>query len=501
MTTPVHGIVRAVLAAAGAAGLVYAAGAVSSTVDLAPSSGTTTAAPGASTEAAREVTLSCPGPELRGVAGVADLSVTGTVSAAAAPPQALGVLAPAAGAGGLQLGPSSAQPGPAPQHPARGATIALPLPDASAAVEVRGTGSLAAGLVGLQQWASDTGRLRGLATVPCTPAGSDAWLLGGGGSPGRQERLLLVNPGANEVVAGLSLHGGAGRIDSPTGTGVTVPAHGRAVVLLDALDATEATPAVHVQVSGGTVAAFLSDVWLDGSVPAGADTSPPTAAPARSQVIPVAAFSGAGVVRVAVPGAQEAVVSARLIGPDGGTPLPGTGVTRVAAGAVGQLSMAGAPAGTYAVEVNADVPVVAAAFVQRRAGTDPGDIAWTPSTEPVTGTAGTAFPPPAPGGAAGAAAPARVLSLVATDGPATAQVVTVVAGRATTRQVVLAADTSRTVELGPASSVWVSRVGGPGALRAGVSSTVGKGAAQLVSALPLSDAVVTSLVSTAYPAP
>ncbi len=500
MNVPLHGVTRAVLAAAAAAALVYAAGSVSTSLDLAPSSAAGPTGPGVSTEAARDVVLSCPGPELRGVAGVADVSVSGSVSAAAAPVDALGGLALPGDAGGLQIGPSSADAGATPLSPARGSTVDLPLPDASTAIEVRGTGSLAAGLAATQEWSSDTARVRGLTTVPCRPASADAWLIGGGGSAGRQERLVLVNPGANEVVAGLSLHGGAGEIASPTGTGITVPAHGRAVVLLDALAGSEATPAVHVQVSGGTVAAYLSDVWLDGSVPAGADTSPATAAPSRSQVIPVAALSGAGVVRVAVPGGREAVVSARLLGPEGGSPLPGTGVTRIAAGAVGELSMAGAPAGTYAVEVTADVPVVAAAFVQRRTGTDPGDFAWTPSTERLIGTAGTAFPATGDPATAGTA-PVRTLSLVATDGPVTALVVSVVAGRATSSQVELGADTSRTIDLGAATSVWVSPAGGSGALRAGVSSTVGAGAAQLVSALPLSDAILTSLVSTAFPVP
>ena len=331
------------------------------------------------------------------MAGVSDIPVTGTVSAAAAPTEALSGLVLPSGAASLVVG---APAGDAPEEPsgtppARGTTLTQPLPPSAVPVQVRASGSLAAGVAGEQEWSADTKELRGLVTTPCTSARADSWLLAGGGSPGRQERLVLVNPGANEVVVGLSLHGRTGPIASPTGTGITVPAHGRAVVLLDALAGTEEMPAVHVQASGGTIAAFLDDVWLDGSVPAGADTTPRAATPSTTQIVPAAALAGAGALRVVVPGRQEAVVRVRLIGADGGLPLPGggDGVTRVAGGAVAELSLAKVPTGTYAVEVTADVPVVAAAFIQRRAGSDPGDFAWTPSTAAITGTAGATFAP------------------------------------------------------------------------------------------------------------
>ncbi len=497
MTLPLHGLIRVVVASGAAVGLVYASTIMDTGLDLGPAA---SAAHGATAaQAARDVVLSCPGPELRGVAGVADVAVTGVVSAATAPVGALGGLVLPSGAGSLTIGPPPAvgtpPSTPSTPAPARGLAIRQPLPDTSTAVEAEATGPLAAGLAASQEWSANATDLRGLVSTSCRSATADAWLLGGGGSPGRQERLILVNPGANEVLVGLSLHGRSGEIPSPTGTGITVPARGRAVVLLDALAGTEPTPAVHVQASGGTVAGFLDDVWLDGSVPAGADTVGSNAPPSRTQVIPVAALTGAGVVRVVVPGSHEAVVSARLIGPTGGAPLPGNGVTRIPGGAVGELSLTGAPAGTYAVEVNADVPVVASVQVQRRAGTSPGDFAWSTSTTPVVGTAGAVFPAVEAGG------PTRTLTLIATDAPVTADVVTVVGGTPRTRRVVVAADSSTTLPLAGADSVWVRRVDGAGELRAGVGSSIGTGADQLVSTQAVVDSTLTSTVSIAFPIP
>jgi hypothetical protein len=496
MSVPVHGLLRALLAATGAAALVYASTSVSAGLDLAPAVGSGTGQPGSVDEAAQDVVLSCPGPELSGVAGVADVPVTGTVTAAAAPTEAIPGLVLPTGAGTLSVG-TGADGSAAAASPGRGQVVQAALPAGAAPVEVRGTGSLGAAVAGAQEWSADTKELRGLTTTPCTAATADAWLLGGGGSPGRQERLVLVNPGANEVVVGISLHGRTGALPSPTGTGITVPANGRAVVLLDALAGTEAMPAVHVEASGGTVAAFLDDDWLDGSIPAGVDTVPSVAPPATTQVIPAAALDGPGIVRVAVPGTKEAVVRVRLIGPNGGLPLPGadTGVARVAGGAVAELSLASVPVGTYAVEVTADVPVVAAAFVQRRAGTEPGDFAWSTATPALTGTAGTTFPTATGGG------PQRSLTLVATDGSVTADVVTMAGGTASTQRVTLAGDTSTTLPLGSTGSVWVTRAEGDGQLRGAVTSTVGTGATQLIASIPLLDTVLTSRVIRAFPLP
>ncbi|HYN29629.1 MAG TPA: DUF5719 family protein, partial [Dermatophilaceae bacterium] len=389
--------------------------------------------------------------------------------------------APATGKGRVDVG-AEGRPRAATDRAGVTVTVADPAP---APVPATASGPPAAGLVATSQWRSATPTLRGLATSACLPAVTEAWLLAGGGDPGRQERLVLVNPGGNEVTADVRLLGRAGPV-ARTATGTVVPPRGRAVLLLDALAPTEASPVVHVTVDGGTVAPTLTDTWLDGSVPAGADSTGPAAAPARTQVVPGLVLAGRATVRVGVPGSREAVVSARLLGADGAVPLPGTGVARVRGASVGELTVSGVPDGRYAVEVRADVPVVAAVQGVVRAGRGPGDLAWAAAAPALGGLAGAAFPPSPAGPPT-----VRTLTLVASGDPVTAEVVTAAGGRTSSRRVAVPADSAVAVGLGAPSAVWVRPAAGGGELRAAVDTAAGSAADRLVSVVALAPTTLT----------
>ena len=120
----------------------------------------------------------------------------------------------------------------------------------------------------------------------------------------------------------LSVLGTRGPVPSPNGRGIVVAPYGRTVVLLDAIAGQEASPALHVVATGGEVAAVLDDTWLDGVIPRGGDDATPAAAPALEQVIPAFRVGGPAIVRVAVPGADEAVVQTRVLTPTGPRPRP-----------------------------------------------------------------------------------------------------------------------------------------------------------------------------------
>lgn len=449
-------------------------------------------APGSTTGAATSLapissaSLSCPGPELSGVDGIEDIDVPAVVGAAAAPQDVIDPVRPR-GRGSLVVRSGTQTSDPATD---RGSTTTQPAVDGSAS-EVAASGAMAPGLAATQEWAVARDEVRGLATVSCSGPGSDLWLLAGGGSAGRQERLVLTNPGANEVTVDVQAFGLKGPLVSPSGSTV-VPARGRVAMLVDAVTGAEDSPAVRVRASGGTVRAVISDTWLDGSVPAGAETTVPTAAPSTRQVIPAAMVSGTGSIRIAVPGAQQAVVSARLIGKDGVTPLPGGSVARVAGRSTGELAVKALPESMYAVELTSDVPVVASLFASWRTGDARGDFVWAPSTQAATGLLGAAFP-------AAEAPRRRMLSLVSTGAPARVAVTWRTGGTWTTRTIDLAQDTSAALDLGAAESVWVRRTSGTGALRAGVGSIMGQ-SERLVSVSPLVESDVTSTVSRAYPA-
>ena len=444
------------------------------------------AAPASSLMPVSSASLSCPGPELSGVADVEDIAVPAAVGAAVAPQVAIAPVVPA-GAGRLVVrAPSGARaPG-----TTRGTTSTSPTRGGAARGGVA-PGGLAPGLAATQEWAVARAEVRGLATVPCTGPGSDLWLLAGGGAAGRQERLVLTNPGANEVTVDIQAFGRKGPIVSPTG-GTVVPARGRVTLLVDAVTGAEESPAVRVRANGGSVQAVMSDIWLDGSIPAGAETTGPTAEPSTRQVIPAAMLSGNGSIRIAVPGERQAVVSARVVGKDGASPLPGGGVARVAARSTGELTVSGLPDGTYAVELTSDVPVVASLFASWRKTPAMGDFVWAPSTTASAGLLGAAFPA-SPGDRR------RTLSLVSSAGPAKVAVTWRSAGAWTTKNVDLAQDTSATLEMGSPESVWVRRTSGTGQIRAGVGTVMGE-VAPLVSVSPLAESSVTSTVSRAHPA-
>ena len=487
MIVSLKGLVRAALAAAAGAGLVYASVQVPGAVAVAPRVTADTARAGA-TSTVRSAALVCPGPEMKGLAGLPDAPVDVRVAAVASPQRALTGLHLPTAAGevviaGLAAGPRLRQ------ATGRG-LVAEVTQSRPVALLATGREALAPGLAAAQWWLVPGGDHRSLGTVPCGRPRADAWLLAGGASPGRQERLVLSNPGDNPVTVDVTLHGAGGPVASPTGRGVIVPSQGRTTVLVDSISRTEATPAVHVEARGGLVHAVLNDQWLDGSVAAGSDDTPAAAAPSRDQVVPAVAVGGTSILRVAVPGSAEAVVQARVLTASGPRALPRGGVVRVAGGAVRDLSLQGLPDGVYAVQVRADVPVVAGAVTLRRpAPNAPGDLAWTTSTEPVAGVAGAPLPTQ---GLAGRPMQ-RMLSLTSAHGAVNVEVITSDAsGAPTSRRLTVPADAVTAVDLTGASSVWVHRVSGPGRLRAGVVvwSTDARG--PVISTLPLTDTVLRS---------
>lgn len=467
--------VRVLLVAGACVGLVRLADTSAWSLDL-------TQAGDGPAGAARQVALSdrelsCPGGELSGVSGATNVATSPLVSAAVPPPDVLSLVgAGAATAGRLTLGPLTGKPAVTATDRAGGRTS-----PGGAAVLVHGTGGLAPGLVASQESLLSGSRARGLVDVACGPPATDVWLVGGGGQPGRQERLVVVNPGANEVTVDVAVLGANGPVTSAAGHNIVIPSHGRVAVLIDAIAGAEPSPVLHVTVNGGQVRATLNDTWLDGTIPAGSSDAFPTAAPGRDLVLPGVAVDGGGLVRVANPGTSSAVVQVRTLDTEGGAPLPGRGVVTVPAHTVIDVPLTGVPSGVVAVEVTSDVPVLAGALVTRRAGSAPGDFAWTTATAPIVGLGGAALP-------ASGSSPTRTVQLVATGGAASVTVTTVSAtGVAKSTRHALVADTTESVALGDAAAVWVVPTGA-GAVRAAVVSTVGTGAAQQVAILPMTTA-------------
>lgn len=482
----VHAAVRFVLVGAAATGVVLAVPHLTWSADLGPNLRDRIALERTAVTAA---SVSCPGPELVGLPGARDIPARGTLAAAAPP-------APGGAAPGdvLVVGGD--------RQPVDGAgTVARADLPATGPVELSGTGAAAPGLVGAQSWAVASDGARGLVSAACGPAATDVWLVAGGNQPGRQERVVLANPGANEVLADVVVHGAAGPVESATGRGVVVPSHGRAAVLLDAIAGTEATPVVHVTATGGALRATLNDTWVDGAVAAGSDSTTPAAAPSRRAVVPAvlvpARGAGSATLRVANTGDSPAVVQVRALGPKGGRPVTG-GVRTVAPGAVTDVDLASLAGTSVALEVRADGPVVAGVRTLLREGQGPADFSWTAAADAVSDLSGTTLPEHP--------AARSALGLVATGGVADVDVVTIGGdGRAATRRVHLAADTSTDVDVTGAQAVWVRTVRSAGASRAevrgAVRTSIDVGTAPLVTTTMLTAAPVDAPTSRIVPLP
>jgi hypothetical protein len=478
------GLVRVVAVAAVGSGLVVGASRLPGSLNVsAPAAHDVV--PAARAVALTSSTTVCPGPQDLGVTGLPGTSAShGRVDLLGAAPPAAALPAGIAGAGGGTLA-FSALPGKGPLRTPltggdrdRGKVVTAYVSSAKSVV-LDGTGALAPAAVALQRSLTGSGDGRGLVTTACGPAAAEAWLLAGGAQPGRRERVVLTNPGPNAVTVDLEVLGARGPVPSPNGRGVVVAPYGRTVVLLDAIAGQENVPVLHVVASGGEVAAVLDDTWLDGVVPRGGDDAAPAADPSREQVVPAVRVDGAASVRVAVPGADEAVVQTRVLTAHGPRPVPRDAVVRVAGHSSRDIDLSGLPRGTYAVQVRADVPVVAAAMVERRAKPKgPSDLAWSSSTPAIKRLAGVVVRNP---GTKGIAA---VLDLAATGGAGSAAVTVVdTRGRVSTQTVAVPSDGVASVSLAGATSVWVRPTAG--AVRAGVVTWRTDALGVMVSSTPV----------------
>jgi hypothetical protein len=290
-------------------------------------------------------------------------------------------------------------------------------------------------LAAVQSTLARVGDLRALTATTCTAPASDSWLVGGSTEVGARLRLLLANPTTAAAVVDVDVRGPKGRVRAASGEGVVVPAGGEVPIFVDALAPGLKQVALHITTRSGRVRATLHDSRLHGLNPGGADDVPVTAAPARRQVVPGISLvdgygptagdpsaAGSTAVRIAVPGAEEAVVRVRLLDATGSVELPRSAVVSVPAGGVVDVPIAGIAPGNYTAVLDSDVPVVAGALIGRSSvpGTAAAsEIAWAGAVRPLAGSGYLVLPPGARSAlslAATAAAGKLVISEVYRDG-------------------------------------------------------------------------------------
>lgn len=462
----VGGVLRVLVAAGVGTGLVYGAGHVDGTLrwDRPGDRITSVSQP---SQALDRATWTCPGPELDGQrAGTLAVTPPAQVLAGITPP----VVLPAA-AGRLQATflPDKGTSSTGTLAPTSGGLFQN-LVQAGRAESIELTGRSAPGSSVAQYSALQTAQVRGASFVQCGAATRDGWLLSGGQQPGRATRLVLSNPGASAVTVTAEVVTSAGR-DPGSVAGVVVAARTRVVLALPSARP-GIDPAIHVTSAGGPIVAWASDVWRDGETPVGMAVSGMSAAPARTQVLPVVtASSVVPSVRVANPGGSSAVVRVRATGANGVIAMEK--VISVPAASTAAAALTGLAPGTYSIQVLSDEPVVAAAFT-RTAASGAADLSWATAAAPVTTLTGTGLP-------AGLAA---TLGVTAVGGSASVRVSTVDAGgalTATTRVITPGAPVMQA--LPGARSVWITVVSGSVRAAVTLQGTSAKGPLLATTAL------------------
>lgn len=418
--------IRAIVAVAAGAGLVWGATQPTGSVDATRPADVRHVAADATSSMLSDVSLTCTGAETAGHVRVASAPTAWLAS-------------PAAG-GSVSLSGRHTHR----LEIARGGVADGTVP-AGAASTVVGKGGLATGLVATQTRLDERATARGLAVEPCGPPLQDGWYFGGGDAKGRVARLTLVNTGATATTVNATVVGADGVDPDTTVKGMVLAPGKRKTLVLGDFGTSLASAAVHVTATGAGVSASLTDSWLDGETPVGEDTVSSPVIPAKSLVIAgISATSAAPEVRVAVPGKAEGIVRVRAVNTSGAVVFDK--VSTVPAGASEAVRLAGLEPGAYDVQVTADVAVAAAAMT-RTASSGTTDLAWSPAVAAATGPAGIALPTGIPDLSAALmlAAPHRT----------TADIVTVTASGTVTKGVEVPPDRPVVVDVEGAAAVWV----------------------------------------------
>ena len=247
--------------------------------------------------------------------------------------------------------------------------------------------ALAPGFTATMTTRSTSDDIRGLASTACAVPGNDFWFVGSGAVIGRRGRLYLSNPESVPAVVDVTLYGPGGRVDAPSGRGVTLAAGAQQVLKLDALAPDIERFGVHVQVRQGRVAAALRDQQIQGLTPMGADWVPAAQAPAHRLVLPgVPAGAGERRLQIVVPGDSDAIVRVRLIGVDGSFAPSGLDVVEARAGRVSDLDLSPfTGAQPVAVELTSDQPITAGLLVRvGGVGKARAEMAYTAAAAPIS---------------------------------------------------------------------------------------------------------------------
>lgn len=238
--------------------------------------------------------------------------------------------------------------------------------------------------------------LSGFAAAPCREATMRSWIVGGDGSTGSSDVLVLSNPADVAATVVLNVYG----TQRTTATRI-VPPKTQVSLSLASVAGAETRPVVEVVASGAPVRAALQSahvrtldaVGIDVQDGSGGAQESVRLLGVQSQPIAEGDDSTGVLVRILAP-SDAATATVRVRG--GGGDLGADEYTiDLSAGVPAEISLSGIPAGAHDIEIDATAPIVAAARQTARAdGRE--DFSWMLPAPQLTGTVPFTVPSGAP---------------------------------------------------------------------------------------------------------
>jgi hypothetical protein len=258
-------------------------------------------------------------------------------------------------------------------------------------LSIKGTGPLAAGTVGTGTTTAQEGVNRGMASVPCQVPGSDFWFVGASGAVDRRDVLVLTNLDTINAEVNVSVFARTGAQDLPAARGIVVPARGTFELFLKQVAPNLRDIALHVESTGGRVAAAVRSNSSNGGEPTGVDWLNTSAPPATKVFVPaVAPGAGLRILSVANPSDLQATASLTVNGPNGPFKPAGLETVQIAAGSVKTFMLDSVLHGdASAITLTSDQPVTASMRMTDASRTEFASIG---SAEALTGPAYLVLP-------------------------------------------------------------------------------------------------------------
>lgn len=234
----------------------------------------------------------------------------------------------------------------------------------------------------------------------CEVGNGESWFVGGSAGISSAGYIDLVNSGLSESTVDLIAYSAKG---AQPPVSVVIPANSEKKVLLDSLAPGEDQIVVHAMTRSGRVTAFYIDIRKQGLRSLGADYVTPAPSASKTVILPglinnvSKGSSLTQVIRILVPGAVDANVSATVYSLDSAFSPVGLDNLRLPHGKVTDITLSELSVSTpFALKITGDQPLVAGALSRTKKGA--ADFAWSgaapelPMGEPISLNLGGHYP-------------------------------------------------------------------------------------------------------------